>query len=69
MQKKSFLTPLGLVRQYNSPKPYCSPSSIIQGNCHLAEHARERFYAFFSIQFEQISKSGFRSETPSTKST
>ena len=23
-KKKSFLTRLGLVRQYNSPKPYCS---------------------------------------------
>ena len=35
MQKKSFLTPLGLVHQYNSPKPYCIPSIIIQGNFHF----------------------------------
>ena len=43
MQKKSFLTPLGFVRQYNSPKPYSSPSIIIQGNFHLSIHPRERF--------------------------
>jgi len=36
--KKIFLTPLGLVRQYNTPKPYYSPSSIIQGNFHLSKH-------------------------------
>ena len=30
--KISFLTSLGLVRQYDSPNPYCSPSTIIQGN-------------------------------------
>jgi len=47
MQKKSFLTPLGLVRQYNSPKPYFSPSIIIKGNFHLSKHLRERFYRFF----------------------
>jgi len=41
MQKKSFLTPLGLVRQYNSPKPYCSPSIIIQGNFHISKHPNE----------------------------
>ena len=39
MRKKSFLTPLGLVRQYNSPKPYCSPSIIIQGTFHLSRSA------------------------------
>jgi len=51
MQKKSFLTPLGLLRQFNSPKPYCSPSSIIQGNCHLSKYPRERFDRFFDILF------------------
>jgi len=45
--KKSFLTPLGLVRQYDSPNPYCSPSIIIQGNFHLSKHPRERFDRFF----------------------
>ena len=40
-EKKSFLTPQGLVRQYNSPKPYCSPSIIIQGNFHLSKHPNE----------------------------
>ena len=48
MQKKSFLTPLGFVRQYNSPKPYCSPSVIIQGNFHLYKHPNERFDRFFT---------------------
>ena len=43
----SFLTPLGLVRQYNSPKPYCSPSIIIQGIFHLSKHLNERFDRFF----------------------
>ena len=48
MPKKSFLTPLGFVRQNNSPKPYyCSPSIIIKGNFHLSKHLRERFYRFF----------------------
>jgi len=47
MQKKSFLTPLGLVRQYDSPNPYCSPSIIIQGNFHLSKHPREWFDRFF----------------------
>ena len=47
MQKKSFLTPLGLVRQYDSPNPYCSPSIIIQGNFHLSKHPRDRFDRFF----------------------
>jgi len=46
MQKK-ILTPLGFVRQYNSPKPYCSPSIIIQGNIHLSKYPRERFDRFF----------------------
>ena len=41
MQKISLLTPLGLVRQYNSPKPYCSPSIIIQENFHLSKHPNE----------------------------
>jgi len=45
--KRSFLTPLGIVRQYNSPKPYCSPSIIIQGNFHLSKHPREKFDRFF----------------------
>ena len=45
--KKIFLIPLGLVRQHNSPKPYCSPSIIIQGNFHLSKHPRERFYRFY----------------------
>jgi len=47
MQKKTFLTPIGLVRQYNSPKLYCSPSIIIQGNFHLSKHPNERFDRFF----------------------
>ena len=47
MQKKLFLTPLGLVRQYDSPKPYCSPSITIQGIFHLSKHPRERFDRFF----------------------
>ena len=47
--KKSFLTPLGLVRLYNSPKPYCSPSTIMQGNFHLSNFLRERFDAFFGL--------------------
>ena len=47
--KKSFVTPLGLVRQYNSSKPYCSPSIIIQGNFHLSKHPRERFDRFFLL--------------------
>ena len=41
--KKSFLTPLGLVRQYDSP-------IIIQGNFHLSKHPRERFDRFFQIE-------------------
>ena len=45
--KKSLLRPLDLVRQYNSPNPYCSPSIIIQGNFHLSKHPRERFDRFF----------------------
>jgi len=45
--QKIFLIPLGLVRQHNSPKPYCSPSIIIQGNFHLSKHPRERFYRFY----------------------
>ena len=51
MEKKSFLTPLGLVPQYNSPKPYCSPSIIIQGNFHLSKHPRERLDRFFEFIF------------------
>ena len=35
MQKKLFLTPLGFVRQYNLPKPYCSPSIIKTGKFFL----------------------------------
>ena len=50
MQKKSFLTPLGFVRQYNSPKPYYSPSIIIQGNFHLSKHPNEWFDRFFTIE-------------------
>ena len=46
--KISFLTPLGLVRQYDSPNPYCSPSTIIQGNFHFSKHPRERFDRFFA---------------------
>ena len=53
MQKKSFLTPLGLVRQYDSPKPYCSPSIIIQGNFHLSKHPNEKFDRFF-VSFVEI---------------
>ena len=49
MKKKLFLTPLALVRQYNSPKPYCSPSIIIQGNFNLSKHPNERFDRFFSM--------------------
>ena len=45
--KKIISTPLGLVRQYNPPKPYCSPSIIMQGNFHLSKHPRERFDRFF----------------------
>ena len=52
MQKISFLTPQGLVRQYNSPKPYCSTSIIIQGNFHLSKHPRERFDGFFYEYWE-----------------
>ena len=51
MQKKSFLTPLGLVRQYNSPKPNCSPSIIIQGNFHLSKQPNERFDRFFTFSY------------------
>ena len=40
-EKKSNLTALGLVRQYNLPKPHCSPSIIIQGNFHLSKHPNE----------------------------
>ena len=47
--KKIFLTPLDLVRKYNSPKPYCSPSIIIQENFHLSKHPRERFDRFFEL--------------------
>ena len=47
MQKKLILTPLGLVREYNLPKPYYSTSSIIQGNFQLSKRPRERFYRFF----------------------
>ena len=54
MPKKSFLTPLGLVRQYNSPKPYCSPSSIIHGNFYLSKHPRERLYRFVKMIFNHI---------------
>ena len=36
-------------RQCNSPKPYCSPSSIIQWNFHLSKHSREIFYLFHKI--------------------
>ena len=46
--KKIFLTPLDLVRKYNSPNPYC-PSIIIQGNFHPSKHPRERFYRFFEL--------------------
>ena len=58
MQKQSFLTPLGLVRQYNSPKPYCSPSIIIQGNFHLSKHPRERFDRFFN-SFHSVNRKKF----------
>ena len=58
--KKIFLTHLGLVRQYNSPKPHCSPSIIIQGNLHLSKHPRERFYRFFKfLRFPQKGFLGF----------
>ena len=43
MQKKLILTPLGLVREYNLPKPYYSTSSIIQANFCLSKHPRVRF--------------------------
>ena len=45
------MTPLGFARLYNSPKPYCSPSIIIQGNFHLFKYPRERFDTFFAIFF------------------
>ena len=49
--KKSFLTPLGLVRQYDSPNPYCSPSIIIQGNFHHSKHPRfDRFFDSFLLK-------------------
>ena len=56
MQKKSFLTPLGLVRQYNLPKPYYSPSIIIQGNFHLSKHPNERFDRFFRYFLIKIAR-------------
>ena len=45
------MTPLGFARLYNSPKPYCSPLIIIQGNFHLFKYPRERFDTFFAIFF------------------
>ena len=60
IQKKSFLTPLGFVRQYNSPKPYCSRSIIIQGNFHLSKHPNEWFDRFFTrTKRENIEKDFF----------
>ena len=58
MQKKNISDTLGLVRQYNSPKPYCSPSIIIQGNFHLSKHPRERFDRFFTAQILPSPRSG-----------
>ena len=60
--QKSFLTPLGFVRQYNSSKPYCSPSVIIQGNFHLSKHPNERFDRFFvkKIIFLHFVQHGFK---------
>ena len=68
MKKKSFLTPLGLVRQYNSPKPYCSPSIIIQGNFHLSKHLNERFdrffhFSLFPYQMKKIARHGWVAKT------
>ena len=57
MQKKN-LTPPGLVRQYDSPNPYCSPSITIQGNFHLSKHPRERFDRFFRIKKRFLKRKG-----------
>ena len=55
--KKIFLTPLSIVRQYNSPKPYCSPLIIKQGNFHLSKHPMGKdLGGSFLLFFFQINK-------------
>ena len=58
------MTPLGFVQLYNSPKPYCSPSIIIQGNFHLSKYPRERFDTFkFDTVLYQFLETGTSDRT------
>ena len=45
---------MGLLRQYNSPKPNCSPSIIIQGNFHLLNIRGKEFTGSLRIRITFI---------------